>query len=145
MIMVFPTRLIEGRGAVADISLRERNKAKRRDAIVRAAFQLFADMGYPNNQYCTVNELQDGVWEFKLGRVRVSFYDTDGRGSYNAKRRVISIVDSEFPDEEFWWLPLFDEDLRLGHCFGKTTQRTEDEDISETLRVREEDLAHDRI
>lgn len=111
---------------------------------LRTGIEWFAEHGYPVTSYCGVNELWDGIWEFKLGQVRISFYDTDGLGGYTPKRRIRDIRDSEYPDGDFWWLPNFDPDLRVGHCFGKTTQKTEESDIAATLQVREEDLEHDR-
>lgn len=111
----------------------------------RAGIEFFADYGYPNNSFCTVNALKDGIWEFRLGSKRISFYDTDGRGGWAPKHKVLSINDSAYPDSDFWWIPDMDESIRLGHCFGKTGQKTDPQDIEETLRVREEDTAHDRI
>jgi hypothetical protein len=112
---------------------------------LRAGIEFFADYGYPQNSFCTINALRDGIWEFKKGRIRVSFYDTDGAGGWTPKGKHIDRANSDDPDDEqFWWLPRFDDMIRLGHCFGKTTQVTEEEDIEMTLRVRLEDTAHDR-
>lgn len=111
-----------------------------------AGIEFFAEYGYPNNRYCTVNALRGGVWEFKLGRKRVSFFDTDGRGGFLPKPKVRERTDSEFPDDDdFWWLPRFDENVRIGHCFGKNSQKTEADDLEESERVREEDVKHDRV
>lgn len=111
---------------------------------MRTGIEWFAEHGYPSNSFCTINDLRSGIWEFRLGRIRISFFDTDGAGGFDPKYRVRDRADSPYPEHDFWWLPEFDEDLRLGHCFGKTTEKTEEDDISETLRVREEDLEHDR-
>jgi hypothetical protein len=116
----------------------------RQTSKMRAGIEFFAQYGYPQASACNVNALDDGVWEFKLGRVRISFFDTDGQGNYTPKARVLDIRDSDFPEDDYWWVPLFDDQIRLGHCFGKTTQQTEPADIARTLRVREEDLSHDR-
>lgn len=110
---------------------------------LRTGIEWFAERGVPNNAYCTVNNLRDGVWEFRLGRVRISFYDTDGEGSYTPKLRVRDIREADPDSGQFWWLPTFDEYVRLGHCFGKQTDKTEEDDIAATLQIREEDLEHD--
>ncbi|MDF2917220.1 MAG: hypothetical protein K0S70_1437 [Microbacterium sp.] len=111
---------------------------------LHAGIEFFAEYGYPNNRYCTVNNLNDGIWEFKLGAVRVSFFDTDGEGGHSPKYRIRHIDDADFSDE-FWWLPGFDDYIRLGHCFGKNSQATDDHDLQEAVRVREEDLQYDRV
>ncbi len=108
-----------------------------------AGIEFFAEYGYPNTRYCNVNSLRDGVWEFKLGSVRISFFDTDGTGAYTAKLKIRDIRDADFEDD-FWWIPRFDEFLRLGHCFGKNSQVTSEQDLDTAETVRKEDLAHDR-
>lgn len=115
---------------------------KQADKLV-VGMEFFADYGYPNNSYCTINDLDEGVWEFKLGAVRFSFYDTDGQGAFTPKFRIRDRRDAEF-EGDFWWLPGFDEFVRVGHCFGKNGQKTTPEDIEMTKQVRREDLDHDR-
>lgn len=110
---------------------------------LRTGIEFLAENGYPQNAYCTVNDLDDGIWEFRLGKIRVSFFDTEGDGVYTPKLRIQKQEHADTADD-FWWLPDFDSFIRLGHCFGKNSQQTEPADISETLRVREEDVAHDR-
>lgn len=90
-----------------------------------------------------VNDLDDGIWEFKHGSKRLSFYDTDGRGRYEPKLRIRDRSQA-IPDTAYWDIPYFDDEIRLGHAFPKTSQRTPDYELTETQKVREEDLAHDR-
>ncbi|PPG39489.1 hypothetical protein C5C17_11910 [Pseudoclavibacter sp. RFBA6] len=108
-----------------------------------AGIEWFADKGTPRPSYCTVNYLVDGVWEFKLGAVRVSFYDTDGSGGYEPKARIDDISTVEKPDD-YWQIPVFDEQIRLGHCFPKNSQKTPEADLVGVVMVRREDLEHDR-
>lgn len=89
-----------------------------------------------------VNFLEDGIWEFKVGRKRLSFYDTPGDGTYDPKNKIRDISEAE-DDDEFWWFPRFDKTIRLGYAFPKTTQMTENYDLTAVATVRKEDLLHD--
>lgn len=100
--------------------------------------QLLAEEGVPPYTHA-VNCLEDGIWEFKIGAKRLSFYDTPGDGGYQPKVRRTE----HRPGDEFWWFPDFDEFIRLGHAFPKRGQRTPAADIRESRQVRREDLAHD--
>lgn len=91
-----------------------------------------------------VGELQDGIWEFKRGGKRITFYDTDGRGNFSPKRRVADVRDAKDPNERYWWFPYFEDTIRLGHAFMKPGQKAGDKNIQLSLQVREEDIAHDR-
>ncbi|OBK30142.1 hypothetical protein A5659_03620 [Mycobacterium sp. 1165196.3] len=91
-----------------------------------------------------VNDLDDGVWEFKRAKKRLSFYDTDGAGGYTPKLRILDHRDAEAPNSDYWQIPYFDHWIRLGHAFPKVTQATPEYDLEQTTDVREEDLAHDR-
>jgi hypothetical protein len=103
----------------------------------------FAERGLPPYQGA-VNDLPDGIWEFKLGVKRVSFFDTPGDGTFEPKLRVVDRNESLYPEQDdFWWLPEFDEFVRLGHFFIKKSQPTSEEDKRECARIREEDVAHD--
>lgn len=86
-----------------------------------------------------VNHLEDGIWEFKVGDLRVTFYDTDGRGGYVAKTPKYvsnwSGADFEYDMDEF---------VRLGHYFAKTGPTTTSNDLQSANEVRVEDLTHDR-
>ena len=107
---------------------------------VLAEIAHLAQEGEPARDY---DYLVDGIWEFKIGTLRVTFYDTDGQGRFDPK-------EGERPDSYWtkrrWDFPEggMDEYVRLGHCFAKTGQKTRDADIELALKVREEDLSHDR-
>lgn len=89
-----------------------------------------------------VNHLLSGIWEFKHGNKRISFYDTPGDGTWTEKRPV------RMPEEgsggTYWWFPDFDEILRLGHCFAKQSQKARQEDVDRAVAVREEDIRYDQ-
>ncbi|WP_138248276.1 hypothetical protein [Mycolicibacterium phocaicum] len=91
-----------------------------------------------------VKALDEGVWEFRHGDKRLTFFDTDGRGGYTAKLPIRDYRDAEAPESEFWQIPNFDPLIRVGHAFTKVSQKTLPHDLSESEKVREEDLAHDR-
>lgn len=117
-----------------------------RRAKLVAGMKYFARNGVPAWNQCRLNSLQDGVWEFKEGEKRISFFDTDGLGGYTPKKKFKVRDEADYPDDDDWEIPAFNEDLRLGHCFGKPwgQRLTEQSDIDETIRVRKEDLHHDR-
>lgn len=105
-------------------------------------FKVLADEGEP----CyagAVNSLDGGIWEFKLGAKRLSFFDTPGDGTYEPKGRPKSVAEA-VRGSEYYWFPNFDEYVRLGHAFPKTGQRTTSNDLDLTLVVREEDIEHDK-
>ncbi|MCX2965609.1 hypothetical protein [Gordonia aquimaris] len=107
------------------------------------AIKFWANEGEP--QYTrTVEYLRSGIWEFKRGAKRLSFYDTDGNGSYTEKRKLQHFSESEHPDSDYWYIPDFDQQIRLGHAFPKVGQKTEPDDLQDAEVVREEDLEHDR-
>lgn len=91
-----------------------------------------------------VKALEDGVWEFRHGDKRLTFYDTDGSGGYVPKLPIQHHADAEAPDSEFWQIPYFDRLIRLGHAFTEVSQKTLKHDLEESWKVREEDLEHDR-
>ncbi|WP_410794081.1 hypothetical protein [Kribbella sp. C-35] len=105
--------------------------------------QLLADDGVPPYQRA-VNDLDNGVWEFKKGSKRLTFYDTWGDGTYTPKLRYTDRRTCEYPDDDFWWFPKFDELIRLGHAFLKDGQKAPPADVTQAERIREEDLRHDR-
>lgn len=90
-----------------------------------------------------VNYLDQGVWEFKHGGKRISYFDTLGDGSATVKVKITNRAKVPDPDGQYWWFPEFDELVRLGHCFGKTGSKSEAEDVARATQLREEDLAHD--
>ena len=91
-----------------------------------------------------VNYLTDGIWEFKLGTARLTFYDTAGDGICIAKPKIKDVREVQDPRPDYWWLPRFDEFIRIGHYWSKDGQRAKPADIDRALQMREEDLAHDR-
>lgn len=101
--------------------------------------QLLAEEGVPPYRHA-VNSLGEGIWEFKLGAKRLTFFDTPGDGTYRPKRRR---TERWRVDDQFWWFPEFDEFVRLGHAFAKHSQSTSLVDLREAAEVRKEDLAHD--
>jgi hypothetical protein len=107
-------------------------------------FQTLADDGVPPNEYA-INNLNDGIWEYKVGARRLSFFDTPGDGTYVPKYRIHEKSNACVNDDQFWWFPELDPNVRLGHAFPKTGQRTRPSDIRRALRLRLEDLAHDRL
>ncbi len=103
-----------------------------------AHVEMLAEEGdLPRSAY---NRLQDGIWELKVGNLRVSFYDTDGKGGFTAKDGESS---PSWDGGTLHFLPEFDENIRLGHTFAKEGQQTKSEDIEACRLTREEDLAHD--
>lgn len=109
-------------------------------AMLMELIQDVADGGYGPVGY--TNYLRDGVWEFKVRGIRMTFYDTDGRGSS---------VDKSFKRDDVDWrrklLPDdFGEIIRLGHTFGKAAgiRVTPRADLVRAFIVRKEDLDHDR-
>ncbi|GAB4076402.1 hypothetical protein [Nostocoides australiense] len=90
-----------------------------------------------------VNYLDDGLWELKFGNKRMTFFDTPGDGTYDAKPKIRDRRDAPY-GSEYWWFPDFDSTLRLGHCFTKQDQKTDATDIAAAQRLREEDLKHDQ-
>jgi len=101
-----------------------------------------AEQGIPPHGRA-VNDLIDGIWEFKRGSKRVSFFDTPGDGTYSPKLRITDRALAS-NDDDYWWFPDFDDLIRLGHAFVKTDTRTSEPDLERCPRVREEDVAYDR-
>jgi hypothetical protein len=86
------------------------------------------------------NRLRDGVWEIKRFNLRITFFDTDGEGTYDPKIGF---------DGSYWRppaLPEFDEYIRLATAFVKppTVRTTPEREIVLARKVREEDVSHDR-
>lgn len=104
-------------------------------------FDLLSEEGVPPYQRA-VNDLDDGIWEFKIGAARLSYFDTDGSGAYKPKFRIDDRSASEH-DDDFWWFPDFDEYIRLGYPFPKTGPYAGPTNVTECLKVREEDVEHD--
>lgn len=101
-----------------------------------ANLEQLADYGDLERDY---NFLEDGVWEFKVESLRVTFYDTPGDGTYSPKDGVHFQYWArryELPED-------FDYLIRLGHYFGKNSQKAPRAEINRAFEVRKEDLAHD--
>jgi hypothetical protein len=99
-----------------------------------------------------VNHLRNGVWEFKFGARRLTYWDTPGEGSWVAKPRYGALAErvtpvpgpDEVPGGGYWWYPDLDAILRLGCAWPKEGQQAPQDKITEAERLREEDCAHDR-
>jgi hypothetical protein len=104
--------------------------------------KLFANDGEPPYARA-MNYLRAGIWEFKHGSKRLTFYDTKGAGLYTEKEEIVRYEDAEEPDSRHWRIPNFDHELRLGHWFLKQGQKAMEQDLSEAEKVREEDLSYD--
>lgn len=102
-----------------------------------------ADTGMPTGGRSQTRDLDDGIWEFKRDRMRLSWFDTDGTGQFLAKPRIRDRKLSPYPDDDSWWFPAFDEFIRLGHAFPKQGETAGNLNIEETLKVRVEDIQHD--
>lgn len=107
------------------------------------AIKHWANTGEPIYRHAA-KHLDDGVWEFRHSDKRLTFYDTDGKGGYTAKLPIADHAQAEVPDSQYWEIPMFDEQIRLGHAFTKVGQKTPKKDLDAMKAVREEDLAHDR-
>jgi len=107
-----------------------------------ADIKLLVTHGIPKNQ-TEINNLDNGVWEFKISTKRFTFYDTRGDGSFEPKLRIRNSQDSAYPDSAFWWFPEFDLELRLGHVFSKKGRAAGKDNTDMSERLREEDLKHD--
>lgn len=107
------------------------------------AIRYWANTGEPVYRDA-VKHLEDGVWEFRHGDKRLTFYDTDGAGGYTAKLPIADHAQADAPDSPYWRIPYFDELIRVGHAFTKVGQKTPKEDLAVMTTVREEDLAYDR-
>ncbi|WP_146240653.1 hypothetical protein [Curtobacterium sp. MCPF17_011] len=113
-------------------------------AVLVRIITAFANKGVPDSTR-QVNDLEDGLWEFKRAAKRVTFYDTDGKGACVTHERVGSRAEGHRGEsDEMWQYPIFAEQIRLGFCFGKTGRYSGDDNIDEAIEVKEEDLAYDR-
>lgn len=107
------------------------------------AIRHWANTGEPVYR-SAVNVLEDGIWEFRHGDKRLTFYDTDGRGGYTPKMLVRDHADADVPDSPHWQIPYLDPLIRVGHAFTKRTQKTPAADLAAAAGVRQEDLDHDK-
>lgn len=92
--------------------------------------------------WLSYNRLEDGVWELKVGIMRLAFYDTDGEGGFTPK---MGERHDEFDGRIKWLIPEdFDEHIRLANSFAKTGAKAPPEEIDRAKVIRGEDLDHDR-
>jgi hypothetical protein len=93
----------------------------------------------------SVNYLNDGIWEIKHGRRRLSYWDTPGDGTFSPKEKVDDRRTIIGPEHcIFWWYPKMDQILRLGCAWPKVGQLAPVLSIADAKAIREEDCAHDR-
>jgi hypothetical protein len=133
---------LPGYGQDADASLQPDERLREYQWFFDA-IKYFAEEGEPRYRHA-VNYLQAGIWEFKYGILRLTFYDTPGDGRCTQKGEIVDYADADEPDSDYWHIPTFDRELRLGHWFIKDGQKTRESDLIEAEKVREEDLEHDR-
>lgn len=92
-----------------------------------------------------VKDLRNGIWEFRHGKRRLTYWDTPGDGTWVPKPRHRDISERTTDvDDGFWWYPDLDLFLRLGCAWPKEGQKAPQDKIDEAERLREEDCAHDR-
>lgn len=79
---------------------------------------------------------------FKVASKRIAFYDTDGRGGWTPKPKILDIKDA-VEGATIWWFPELDEELRLLNAWPKLTQKARQIDIAEAVTIAKEDVKHD--
>lgn len=92
-----------------------------------------------------VGHLREGIWEFRHGTRRLSYWDTPGDGTYTPKGEIAdrrSLPEAR-QESDTWWYPDMDAVLRLGCAWDKTGQLAPPEKITEACDIRMEDLRHD--
>jgi hypothetical protein len=110
-----------------------------RDRLLALVEHLANGYDPPRNMF---NYLDDGMWELKVTNARLTFYDTDGRG--DSVTRQAEFADDWRGEPQARLPEDFGGIIRLGHSFAKVGQKTLRTDIDQAMRLREEDLAHDR-
>lgn len=92
--------------------------------------------------WLSYNRLEDGIWELKVGIMRLAFYDTDGKGGWTPKPGE---KHEQFDGKVKWLIPMdFDFYLRLANSFPKTGAKTPPEEILRAKKIRDEDVDHDQ-
>ena len=89
-----------------------------------------------------LNYLHFGIWEFKVARKRIAFYDTDGRGNWTPKGKVADIRDA-VEGANIWWFPALDEELRLLNAWPKLEEKAPPSEIELAVTIAREDVRHD--
>lgn len=136
------SRSLPGDTDDADVGLEADERVSDYDWFMRA-IKYFATEGEPQYKRA-INYLRAGIWEFKHGKKRLTFYDTSGGGRFRPKAEIVDHRDAEEPNSEHWNVPYFDPELRLGHWFLKDGPTTRVEELETAEKVRDEDLAHDK-
>lgn len=113
-------------------------------AMFLAKISYVGENGVPETR-TDVNNLVDGVWEFKHHHHRLAYFDTPGDGTYTPKERVRDRREVD-PDnqDDYWWYPHMDSVLRLTNAWSKQDQLAPPEEIDKALSIREEDVQHDK-
>ena len=92
------------------------------------------------------NYLDDGMWELKpKGKLRATFYDTDGLGHYTPKRGDRRWSTGEGKERNFYVETEKDTCIRLGHWFVKSGRTTAQSDLDASFDLRDEDLTYDIV
>jgi hypothetical protein len=106
--------------------------------------QHFASTGLPRHR-TAINHLENGIWEFKHGVKRASFYDVEASGDFDPKLPNASAADCDRGvNAEYWWVPSFSRQIRTGYFFAKDGPMAGSENIQKCIQIRKEDLAYDR-
>ena len=106
-----------------------------------ALFESIAETGefWPRD---ACRPLENGLWEFKVTNLRLTFYDTDGEGTWDNK---IAETQFSWDGKKYWELPEdYDQFVRIGHHFPKTDDLASQSDLDEAFRLRDEDTNHDK-
>ncbi|MCQ4148652.1 hypothetical protein [Rhodococcus qingshengii] len=90
-----------------------------------------------------INGLGRGIWEFKVGTKRLSFFDTDGTGGYVERETYRDRDKADRPESKIWHIPDLDSHIRLADGFPKRGQTTPSRPINWAHRIRREDTNHD--
>ena len=107
-----------------------------------ANIRYFAENGEPRRRG-DINSLRHGLWEFKVARKRLTFYDVGEDGKCEPKNRIRDRREADNKHSQFWWIPDFDDVIRLGWPFPKLGQKTDELDLARAGQLRKEDLSHD--
>jgi hypothetical protein len=110
---------------------------------------MFAKIEHVGREGCpdtgtSVNDLEEGIWEFKHGRCRLTYWDTPGDGTFDPKLRIDDRRTIAGPEHcDYWWYPRMDPYLRLGCAWPKIGQFAPPEGIEKSKTIREEDCTYD--
>lgn len=91
-----------------------------------------------------INGLGRGIWEFKVGAKRLSFFDTDGLGGFTSRGPFTDQASSDRPTSKIWHMPTLERRLRLADGFPKRGQTTPSKPINWAHKIRKEDVEYDK-